>query len=54
MRDQAVIVVVVLDLQVDKLNRMPRAACCFGHQFKAERLEPQKHLGVEQRTRMNE
>ena len=53
LRDHAVIVVVVLDLQVDQRTACP-ARRAAGHQFKAQRLEPQKHLGVQQRTRVNE
>ncbi len=43
----------VLDLQVDQPHRMPGRARRGGDEFETQRLEPKKHLGVEQRARMN-
>src|SRR5438445_13671339 len=42
----------VLDLQVDQLNRMPGLPRRLRDQLEAERLEPQEYLRVEERARM--
>src|SRR5262245_26134907 len=43
-----------LDLQIDELDRMPRAPCGLRHQFEPERLEAQENLGIHQRPGVDE
>ena len=44
---------VILDLQVDQPNRVPGPTHRLGDELEPERLQPQKHLGVKQRARMD-
>ncbi len=44
---------VVLDLQVDQPNGVTRLTHRCGDELEAERLQPQKHLSVKQRARMD-
>ena len=48
------IVGVALDLQIDELDGVPGAARGLRHQLEPQRLEPEEHIGVEQRAGMNE
>ena len=51
--DQAEIGAMILDLQIDEPDRMAGPARRLGDEFEAERFEPQKYLGVEERAGMH-
>jgi hypothetical protein len=51
---QAVIVGMGLDLQIDEADRMPGMPCGLRHQLEPERLEAEENLGIHQRPRVDE